>query len=105
MCGPVLPPMSWNLKLKHLWATCKNCDSLAAFLQCIHTVEELDIITWQRTFTVDTWERTCCDFLWACCQHKQGCEEWTPSMHQLWPSVRQIIAERNMEEAFSSLVL
>lgn len=97
--------MSWNLKLKGLWSTCKHCDSLEAFLRCIHTVEELDIITWQRAFTVDTWERTCCDFLWACCQHEQGSPEWTPVMHQLWPSVRQIIAERNMEEAFESLVL
>ena len=99
------PTMSWNLKLKQLWSTCKKCGSLEGFLGCIHTVEELDIVTWQRTFTVDTWERTCCDFIWACKQHKQGSREWTPIMCNLWPRVRQIMAERNMEEAFASLVL
>jgi len=97
--------MSWNNQLRSVWFQCKHCTTLDDFLSALPVLEEHNIVSWQRTFTIDSWERTCCDFLWTCHQHKRGNIEWSKIMLLSWPTIQTIIQEKNIEEAFALLTL
>lgn len=95
--------MSWNVILRNLFVSCRNCVDLKGFLMNVGDIDEHIIVSCQRSFTIDTWERTLCDFLWACSQWKKGRNEWSGIMKQLWPKVFIIIEGEKMKALFDNL--
>lgn len=97
--------MSWNETLQEVWVRCKECPTLQCFVIEVGDIDEHAVVSWQRMFAVGTWERTYCDFLWACSQCKRGSSEWVGIMQQLWPQVCAIAEEKKMECLFNDLHL
>lgn len=65
-------------------------------------ITERDVMAWQRSMTVQHWERDLCDFIWQCMQYQKDPQKWKASIQQHWPNIRQLIDSQNLEDAFAA---
>lgn len=62
---------------------------------------EHHLIKVRRTERNKAWVHEVCDFIWVCMQENR--DYWQPEINRLWPGVRLIMDEQNLEDTFSQL--
>ena len=93
------PRTQWSVLKKH---SPKTPDEFMAMVgTLVPDITESDIIAWQRSMTVQHWERDLCDFIWQCMQCQKNPHQWQASVHHHWPSIQQIMDTQNLEDAFA----
>ena len=93
------PRTQWSLLKKH---SPKTPDEFMAMVYAlVPGITETDVMAWQRSLTIQHWERDVGDFIWQCMQCQKNPQVWQASVHQHWPTVQQIMATQNLEDAFA----
>jgi hypothetical protein len=93
------PRTQWSLLKKH---SPKTPDEFMAIVYAfVPGITENDVMAWQRSMTVQHWERDLCDFIWQYMQYEREPKMWQASVHQHWPNIQQIMDTQNLEDAFA----
>ena len=59
------------------------------------------LIKVKRTERNNPWVHEVCDFIWVCMQENR--DYWQPQIDRLWPSIKLIMEQQKLEDAFSQL--
>lgn len=66
-------------------------------VQCV----SVNIISLKHGGQNEAWVHEVCDFIWVFMQENR--DYWQPEINRLWPGVRFIMDEQNVEDTFSQL--
>ena len=93
------PRTQWSLLKKQSPKT--PDEFMARVYALVPGITETDVMAWQRSMTIQHWERDLCDFIWQYMQWQKNPQQWQASVHQHWPAIQHIMDAQNLEDAFA----